>query len=80
MSIRDQTKPGIYSDAEYEQQALEAWREHCRQSRAHDYMPDRDYSDDVHSKHLRVLQAAIKDFKIERQNRRLSRESLLAFI
>jgi hypothetical protein len=39
-----------------------------------------DYSDDVHSKHLRVLQAVIKDFKIERHNRRLSRESLLAFI
>jgi hypothetical protein len=66
-----------YTEAEYDQQALEAWRHHCRQS--HDYMPDRACSDDVHAKHLRVSQAAIKDFKIERENQRLQGEVLVEF-
>jgi hypothetical protein len=58
-------KAGHYTDAEYDEQALEAWREQCRQS--HDYMPDRDYDLDVHGKHLRILQAAIKDFKVAKR-------------
>jgi hypothetical protein len=51
-----------YTDVEYDTQAIEAWRHYCR--RMHDYMPDRDYYGDVHAKHLRILQAAIRDFKI----------------
>jgi hypothetical protein len=34
-----------YTDAEYDNQALEAWRHQCKKS--HDYMPDRDYSASV---------------------------------
>ncbi len=55
-----------YTDAEYDNQALEAWRNQCRQS--HDYMPDRDYSREVHGKHLRILQAAIRDYKVEKRS------------
>jgi hypothetical protein len=66
-----------YTDAEYENQALEAWREKCRQ--VHDYMQDRDYPMDAHSKHLRILQAAIKEFKVEKRNQRLGGKALLEF-
>jgi hypothetical protein len=37
-----------YTDAEYDNQALEAWRHQCR--KLHDYMPDRDYSQDLASR------------------------------
>jgi hypothetical protein len=42
-------------------------------------MPDRDYADDVHAKHIKVLQAAITNFKVERQNQTLKGEALLEY-
>jgi hypothetical protein len=42
-------------------------------------MPDRDYSDEVHGKHLRILQAAIRDFKLQRHNLSLKGMSLMEF-
>jgi hypothetical protein len=42
-------------------------------------MPDRAYSDSVHSKHLRILQATIRDYKIERKNQRLQGNALMEF-
>jgi hypothetical protein len=70
-------RSGHYTDAEYDEQSLEAWRYQCR--KAHDYMPDRDYSAEVHGKHLRILQAAIRDFKLEKKNLSLKGKSLLEF-
>ncbi len=70
-------RSGHYTDAEYDEQVLEAWRHQCR--KAHDYMPDRAYTKEVHGKHLRILQAAIRDFKLQRHNLSLKGKSLLEF-
>jgi hypothetical protein len=70
-------RSGHYTDAEYDNQALEAWRNQCRKS--HDYMPDRDYPMEVHGKHLRILQAAIRDFKVKKKSQRLEGKALLEF-
>jgi hypothetical protein len=42
-------------------------------------MPDRDYPLETHGKHLRILQAAIRDFKVEKRSQRLGGKALLEF-
>ncbi len=55
-------KPGSsFSDHEVEKMAIGAWKYHLR--KRGEYLPDRLLPDHVHLDHVRILSAALRDYK-----------------
>ena len=65
------------SDGQLSAMSLEAWRSHLR--KMHEYLPDRDIPKSVHLDHIKILSAAITDYKRQRTTLNLWGESAVAF-
>ena len=65
------------SDGQLSAMSLEAWRSHLRKQ--HDYLPDRDIPKSVHLDHIKIISAAITDYKRQRTALNLWGESAVAF-
>ncbi len=71
LDLRVENKPrpayreGYYTDEELQTQSLEAWRARLRAM--HDYIPDRMWDKSVHLDRVKILQAALSNFKGERE-------------
>jgi hypothetical protein len=58
----DYNKPGsCHTDFDLEKMARYAWRHHLRENQ--EYLPDRRLPDHVHLDHVKILGAALLDFK-----------------
>jgi hypothetical protein len=58
-------REGYYTDEELQTQSLEAWRTRLRAM--YDYIPDRMWENSVHLDRVKILQAALSNFKGERE-------------
>jgi hypothetical protein len=66
---------GCYTDEEIRILSLEAWRTRCR--RLHDYIPDRNWDMEVHLDKVKILQAALTNFKRDPDSRQMSGRALV---
>jgi hypothetical protein len=66
---------GCYTDEEIGILSLEAWRTRCR--RLHDYVPDRHWDIEVHLDKVKILQAALTNFKRDPDSRQMSGRALV---
>ncbi len=58
---RDYKQGSCFSDYEVEKMAIGAWRYHLR--KRGEYLPDRRLPDQVQVDHVRILSAALRDYK-----------------